>query len=154
MMSVRFNRIGVLKMIKIFSLFSLGPALRSFIFTDTFCLPFFFATSSRMPFASPILEFDPVDINHRGLSQTKWRATGVRIWIPEMICRMILQSVVKYAINAMSNLNIYTTIESKPKIVMVQVLYLAIGHANPMMNPKTVFHFPDSISIVHTVATV
>ena len=34
------------------------------------------------------------------------------------------------------------------------VTYLANGHANPMMKPKTVFHFPDSISMVHTVATV
>ena len=32
--------------------------------------------------------------------------------------------------------------------------YLATGHANPMTKPKTVFHFPDSISMVHTVATV
>ena len=37
---------------------------------------------------------------------------------------------------------------------MVQVIYIATGHANPMMKPKTVFHFPDTISIVHTVATV
>ena len=32
--------------------------------------------------------------------------------------------------------------------------YLATGHANPMTKPKTVLHFPDSISMVHTVATV
>ena len=37
---------------------------------------------------------------------------------------------------------------------MVQVIYIATGHANPMMKPKTVFHFPDTISMVHTVATV
>ena len=48
----------------------------------------------------------------------------------------------------------YSVNPSKQNLTLSWVTYLARGHANPMMKPKTVFHFPDSISMVHTAATV
>ena len=75
--NVCLSKTGVLKIIKKFSLCSVAAVLKSFISIVISFVPFLFAISWRMVFASPIFNFLPVDISHLGLSQIKWRIKGV-----------------------------------------------------------------------------
>ena len=151
-MSVRFSRIGVLNTIENFSLRSIGKVSRQLISIHTFCLPFALAMFSIIFFASRVF---PTDISHKGLSHTKtWSTKGVNIWMPENNWKRILQSGTKYAAPATNKLKKIMSLLQLAEILNDMTYYRAIGQLKAKANPSILFHIPNDISMVHTIATV